>query len=63
MADGQGSGKKGRKIGRNKVKCAHYKSLRKKFIASHEHRHCGPLGYFQRRMKMLDEIYGSPKAR
>jgi hypothetical protein len=63
MADGQGSGKKGRKIGRNKDKCARYKSKRKKFVASKEHRHCGPLGYFQRYMKYLDELYGSPKPR
>ena len=61
--DGQGSGKKNRKYGRNKLKCARYKSLRKKITGSKEHRHCGPLGYFQRRMKMLDEMYGSPKAR
>jgi len=63
MADGQGSGKKGRKIGRNKDKCARYKPKRKKFTLSKERRHCGPLGYFMRRMKYLDELYGSPKAR
>jgi len=57
------SSKKNRKIGRNKVKCARYKVKRKKFTMSKEHRHCNPLGYFMRRMKMLDELYGVPKAR
>jgi hypothetical protein len=57
------SSKKNRKYGRNLAKCGHYKVRRKKFTMSKEHRHCGPLGYFQRRMKMLDELYGVPKAR
>lgn len=61
MADGNGSGKKNRKIGRNKVKCARYKSLRKKFVASKEHRSCGPLGYATRHRAKLDAIYGGYK--
>lgn len=61
MADTKQQGKKNRKIGRNKDKCARYKSKRKKFIASKEHRHCGPLGYHQKYVKLLDEMYGSPK--
>lgn len=63
MSDTQVSSRKGRKIGRNKEKCARYKPKRKKFVASKEHRHCGPLGYFQRRMKYLDELYGTAKVR
>lgn len=55
------SSKKGRKIGRNKEKCARYIKKRKKFLASKEHRGCGPLGYYMKRRAILDALYGEPK--
>ena len=56
MADNNKGGKKGRKIGRDKVKCARYRLKHgggdnKKIIGSKEHRGCGPLGYYLRRNK------------
>ena len=56
MADNNKGGKKGRKIGRDKVKCARYRLKHgggdnKKIIGSKEHRGCGALGYYLRRKK------------
>lgn len=50
-----GGGKKGRKIGRNKEKCAAYRgahhidAAKKRFYSSREHRGCGPLHYYTRK--------------
>jgi len=60
MAD-KVSSKKGRKIGRNKVKCARYKVRRKKFLESKERRGCGPLGYYIKYKAYLDKKYGEYK--
>jgi hypothetical protein len=63
MAETQGKGKKGRKLGRNKTKCERYRmrhggGLNKKIVGSKAHRGCGPLGYYNRNKAMLDKKYG-----
>jgi hypothetical protein len=56
MADGERSkGGGSKKIGRDKEKCKRWRSIkdprsgdRHKITGSHEHRNCGPLGYYLR---------------
>lgn len=56
MADKNNGGKKGRKIGRDLVKCKawrlhHGGGDNKKIVGSKEKRSCGPLGYYLRSKK------------
>lgn len=52
-ANRDGKGKKGRKIGRNTIKCAAYRAAHHitrnhRFTQSREHRNCGPLARHNR---------------
>lgn len=53
-------GKKNRKYGRDKQKCEQYRFRHgnkpgHKFTESKEHRGCGPLGYYLRKIKLHED--------